>query len=63
MANLLDNAVHYGNGQPLDIEYEMSGDTVEIRIMDRGLGMPEDSRVAIFQSCRRLARCSSRTGG
>lgn len=64
LANLLDNAVRYGNGQPIDIEYEISGATVEIRIMDRGPGIPEDSREAVFQPFRRLDPSrSSRTGG
>ena len=56
--------MRYGNGQPIDIEYEISGDTVEIRIMDRGPGIPEDAREAVFQPFRRLDPSrSSRTGG
>lgn len=64
LVNLLDNAVRYGNGQPIDIEYEITADMVEIRIMDRGPGIPDNAREAVFQPFHRLDPSrSSRTGG
>lgn len=64
LANLLDNAVRYGNGQPIDIEYDVLPDSVEIRILDRGTGIPETEREAVFQPFRRLDPSrSSQTGG
>ena len=64
VSNLVDNAVRYGNGQPLDIGYERDCDAVEIRIMDRGPGIPADELEAVFQPFHRLDPSrSSRTGG
>jgi two-component system osmolarity sensor histidine kinase EnvZ len=64
LTNLLDNAVRYGNEQPIDIEYDVLPDSVEIRILDRGTGIPENEREAVFQPFRRLDPSrSSRTGG
>jgi len=64
LSNLVENAVRYGDGQPIDIEYEVCGDTVEIRVMDRGPGIPEGQHEAVFQPFRRLDPSrSSRTGG
>jgi two-component system osmolarity sensor histidine kinase EnvZ len=64
LSNLVDNAVRYGDGQPIDIEYDVVEDVVEIRVMDRGPGIPESEREAVFQPFRRLDPSrSSRTGG
>jgi two-component system osmolarity sensor histidine kinase EnvZ len=64
LSNLVDNAARYGDGQPIDIEYDIADDTVEIRVLDRGPGIPENEREAVFQPFRRLDPSrSSRTGG
>jgi two-component system osmolarity sensor histidine kinase EnvZ len=64
LSNLIENAARYGDGQPIDIEYDIFTDVVEIRIMDRGPGIPESEREAVFQPFRRLDPSrSSRTGG
>jgi len=64
LSNLVDNAARYSDGQPIDIDYEIEEKTVEIRIMDRGPGIPEEEREAVFQPFRRLDPSrSSRTGG
>lgn len=64
VANLVDNAVRYGDSQPIDIEYETLGDAVEVRILDRGPGIPPASLEAVFQPFHRLDPSrSSRTGG
>jgi len=64
LANLIDNAVRYGAGQAIDIEYRMVDDQVEIRVMDRGPGIPEEEREAVFRPFYRLEPSrSSRTGG
>jgi two-component system osmolarity sensor histidine kinase EnvZ len=64
LSNLVDNAARYGNGQPIDIEYDVAGNVVEIRVLDRGPGIPEAEREAVFQPFRRLDPSrSSRTGG
>jgi two-component system, OmpR family, osmolarity sensor histidine kinase EnvZ len=64
LSNLVDNAVRYSDGQPIDIEYDVDDGTVEIRVLDRGTGIPESEREAVFQPFRRLDPSrSSRTGG
>lgn len=64
LSNLVDNAARYGDGQPIDIEYDVEDDTVEIRVLDRGSGISENEREAVFQPFHRLDPSrSSRTGG
>lgn len=64
LANLIDNAVRYGDGQPIDIEYRIGEDAVEICVLDRGPGIPESEREAVFRPFHRLDPSrSSRTGG
>lgn len=64
LSNLVDNATRYGEGQPIDIEYDVEDGMVEIRVLDRGPGIPESEREAVFQPfCRLDPSRSSRTGG
>ena len=64
LANLVDNAVRYGAGQPIDIEYRLEDGRVEICVLDRGPGIPEAEREAVFRPFHRLEPSrSSRTGG
>ena len=64
VSNLVDNAVRYGAGQPIDIEYRIADGLVEICILDRGHGIPEQEREAVFRPFYRLEPSrSSGTGG
>jgi two-component system osmolarity sensor histidine kinase EnvZ len=64
LANLLDNAARYGDERPIDLEYDIADGQVEIRILDRGPGIPADQLEAVFQPFHRLDPSrSSRTGG
>lgn len=64
LSNLVENAVRYSDGQRIDIEYDVHPESVEIRVLDRGPGIPEGEREAVFQPFRRLDPSrSSRTGG
>jgi two-component system osmolarity sensor histidine kinase EnvZ len=64
LSNLVDNATRYGAGRPVDIEYAVAGGQVEICVLDRGPGIPESEREAVFRPFHRLeASRSSRTGG
>jgi two-component system osmolarity sensor histidine kinase EnvZ len=64
LANLVDNAVRYGAGQPIDIEYRIDDGCVEICVLDHGPGIPESEREAVFRPFHRLEPSrSSRTGG
>lgn len=64
LSNLVENAARYGDRQPIDIEYDVAEDAVDIRILDRGPGIPESEREAVFQPFRRLDPSRScQTGG
>jgi two-component system osmolarity sensor histidine kinase EnvZ len=64
VSNLVDNAVRYGAGEPIDIEYRVADGLVEICILDRGPGIPEHELEAVFRPFYRIEPSrSSRTGG
>jgi two-component system, OmpR family, osmolarity sensor histidine kinase EnvZ len=63
LSNLLENAVRYGEGKPVEVTLEC-GPTAVIRVLDRGPGIPEDQREAVFRPFHRLdASRSAQTGG
>jgi PAS domain S-box-containing protein len=52
--NLLDNAVKYSHfNQDIDIKGKDIGSAIEILIIDRGLGIPKNQYVRIFQAFHR----------
>ena len=62
VANLVGNAVQYGNSASILIED--SADRLVIRIRDRGAGIPEPELERVFEPFYRLERSRSRdTGG
>lgn len=64
VSNLIDNAVRYGAGHPVDIEYRVTDNLVEICILDRGEGIPDQEREAVFRPFYRLEPSrNSSTGG
>ncbi|MCW8987108.1 MAG: ATP-binding protein, partial [Gammaproteobacteria bacterium] len=64
LTNLLVNALRYGNDQPVSVVYECQKDVVIIKIMDRGPGIPEEYKEAVFSPFFRLEKSrSSETGG
>ncbi|MFO1285434.1 MAG: ATP-binding protein [Rubrivivax sp.] len=64
VANLVDNALRYGAGQPVDIEYRIEDGHVEVCVLDRGKGIPVSEREAVFRPFHRLEPSrSSSTGG
>jgi two-component system osmolarity sensor histidine kinase EnvZ len=64
LANLLENAAHYGNGKPVDVDLRCDDKEVSIDICDRGPGIPASQVEAVFQPFQRLEQArSSRTGG
>jgi two-component system sensor histidine kinase KdpD len=48
-ANLLDNAVVHGQGQPVLVRSRLVGPRVVVRVVDRGPGIPESERERIFE--------------
>ena len=64
LSNLVDNALRYGGGQSVDIEYRLTDGRVDICVMDRGPGLPDDQRESVFQPFYRLEPSrNNRTGG
>ena len=64
VTNLVDNAVRYGEGKPVDVALATDADSVTIRVLDRGPGIPEEAREAVFQPFHRLEPSRSHaTGG
>ncbi|NUP09358.1 MAG: HAMP domain-containing histidine kinase [Polyangiaceae bacterium] len=48
VASLLDNAVKFGNGAPIDVTVRKVGDTATLIVRDRGIGIAEAERRRIF---------------
>ena len=64
VSNLLENAVRYGGGQPVDIECEPHEGRLRIRVLDRGPGIPPEQMEAVFRPFYRLESSRSKaTGG
>ena len=60
--NLIDNAVRYGDAASVSLAPD--DDAVVVKIADRGPGIPEDKREAVFEPFVRLEESRSRaTGG
>jgi two-component system osmolarity sensor histidine kinase EnvZ len=64
LSNLVDNALRYGGGQPVELEYRLVDGRVDICVLDRGPGLPDEEREAVFRPFYRLEPSrSSSTGG
>jgi signal transduction histidine kinase len=48
LTNVLSNAVKYGGGKPVEIELLGRQNEVEIRVIDRGIGIPAENLERIF---------------
>jgi signal transduction histidine kinase len=51
--NLLTNALRYGGGKPVDIVVEATGDTVQIDVIDAGMGISDADQQRIFEPFER----------
>jgi len=60
--NLLENARRYG-APPIEVHVRRAGSLVELRVCDRGAGVPEAEREAIFQPFHRAGRGGERGAG
>ncbi|MCG2595651.1 HAMP domain-containing histidine kinase [Ramlibacter sp. XY19] len=61
LRNLLENARRYSNG-PVQITVRRLGSQAEVRVCDRGPGVPEAERERIFEPFYRLRGASEREG-
>lgn len=54
-ANLLSNAIKYSpENESIDVVFKDCGDYFEITVTDRGDGIPDESKTAVFDRLRRL---------
>jgi len=57
MTNLIENALKYSPpGSPVQITAQAGEGEIEVRVSDRGIGIPPDQREAIFDKFYRLQR-------
>jgi len=64
LSNLLENAIRYGEGKPITINCRCDDEKLIIEIEDRGQGIPDNKKNAVFQPFYRLEASRSRkTGG
>jgi K+-sensing histidine kinase KdpD len=62
-ANLLDNAVVHGEGQPVLVRSRLVGPRLVVRVVDRGPGIPERERERIFEPFYRAGGGVAGAGG
>jgi len=63
LTNLLDNARGYAAGGPVQVVARQAGDTVELRVVDHGPGIPGPERERIFDQFYRLKGGGKRPEG
>jgi two-component system osmolarity sensor histidine kinase EnvZ len=63
VGNLLDNARRYGGAAAIDLELACGEEEVRISVLDRGPGIPQDEREAVFRPFHRLEGSRSRDSG
>jgi two-component system sensor histidine kinase KdpD len=62
VANLVDNALNWSpQDQPVRVEAGVAGSRMDLRVVDRGPGIPADQRQAVFQPFQRLGDGGSAT--
>jgi signal transduction histidine kinase len=49
VANLLDNAIKYGDGSPIEVHADRSGETLSLSVSNGGRGIPPSLRAQIFE--------------
>ena len=63
LANLVANALRFSApGDPPRLSASVAGDTVEVRVVDRGPGIPADQREQVFVPFQRLGDTDNATG-
>lgn len=63
VGNLLENALRYGEGRPVEIELACGEREAAVRVLDRGPGIPAAEREAVFRPFYRLEQSRSKDSG
>jgi signal transduction histidine kinase len=53
--NIVSNAIRYGAGQPIDVEFTAEGNIVRLTVADCGIGISEADQARIFEQFQRGA--------
>lgn len=53
VANLLENAIKFGEGKPLEVRVEPGPNTVRLIVRDQGIGFPSEAKARIFEKFER----------
>ena len=59
--NIIDNALKYSNNEEVFLSGRISGDRVEIKVKDKGIGIPDEEKDKVFERFYRGSR-SDRDG-
>jgi two-component system osmolarity sensor histidine kinase EnvZ len=62
LGNLIENALRYSSG-PVEVHLDCRHETPSLLVLDRGPGIPEAEREAVFRPFYRLERSRNRTTG
>ncbi|MDN5919893.1 MAG: DUF4118 domain-containing protein [Pseudonocardia sp.] len=62
VANVVDNALRHGAGAPVAVRASAYADRVELRVVDRGPGVPPATRDGLFAAFQRLGDRDSAPG-
>jgi signal transduction histidine kinase len=60
--NLVDNAVRYGGGTPVDVSITEDADDIVVRVTDRGPGIDDAERAQLFQHFFRGEQAAGKSG-
>ncbi|MBS1559052.1 MAG: HAMP domain-containing histidine kinase [Bacteroidetes bacterium] len=60
--NLIDNASKYSHRQKIDIRLEVIGQQIKIQIIDRGIGLPQDEEMKVFEPFYRAQNAQAISG-
>jgi len=60
--NLLDNAIKYGNNQPVSVRLFILGQSLCLEVIDRGLSIPADELKRVFEPFYRIGSNSHISG-
>ena len=64
LANLLTNALRYGDGKPVSVRVKVEDDFVRVDVRDQGMGISAEEQERIFERFYRVDSARSRaTGG
>lgn len=61
-ANLLENALRYGNGRPVQVRSRVVGGNIVVRVVDQGPGIPEGEWERLFEPFQHGAAANAGSG-